>query len=133
MRSDFLGDCDAFHGLPEALNRGQYLVPRLTRQQRRESVESPIRLFGGTATAQFVDRVLNDVGDEPDQLPVMEHALMRTWEGWQKAGSAGPVDLPHYLAIGGAKDALSRDAESAMEAIASGAGKVLFNLEETKR
>ena len=33
MRSDFLGDCDQFRGLPEALNRSQYLVPRLTRQQ----------------------------------------------------------------------------------------------------
>jgi hypothetical protein len=119
MRSDFLGDCDAFYGLPEALNRGQYLVPRLTRQQRRESVESPIRLFGGAVTAQFVDRVLNDVGDEPDQLPVMEHALMRTWEAWQKAGSAGPVDLPNYLAIGGAKDALSKDAQCALEAMTS--------------
>ena len=38
MRSDFLGDCDAFQGLPEAINRSQYLVPRLTRQQRREAV-----------------------------------------------------------------------------------------------
>ena len=31
MRTDFLGDCDLFYGLPEALNRGRYLVPRLTR------------------------------------------------------------------------------------------------------
>jgi len=41
MRSDFLGDCDAFQGLPEAINRSQYLVPRLTRQQRREAVAGP--------------------------------------------------------------------------------------------
>jgi Novel STAND NTPase 1 len=25
MRSDFLGDCDNFYGLPEAMNRSQYL------------------------------------------------------------------------------------------------------------
>jgi Novel STAND NTPase 1 len=31
MRSDFLGECDNFYGLPEALNHSQYLVPRLTR------------------------------------------------------------------------------------------------------
>ncbi len=40
MRSDFLGDCDVFHGLPEALNRSQYLVPRLTRQQLRTAIEA---------------------------------------------------------------------------------------------
>ena len=31
MRSDFLGDCATFAGLPEALNRSQYLTPRLSR------------------------------------------------------------------------------------------------------
>jgi WD40 repeat protein len=114
MRSDFLGDCDPFYGLPEAFNRGQYLVPRLSRQQRREAIEGPIRIFDRAITAQLVDRVLNDVGDEPDQLPVMEHALMRTWENWQAAGSTGPLDLKHYLAVGTAKEALSDDAKIAM-------------------
>lgn len=117
MRSDFLDECDAFHGLPEAFNHGQYLVPRLTRQERREAIESPVRLFSRSITSQLVDHVLNDVGDEPDQLPVMEHALMRTWEAWQAAGSNGPIDLPHYLAVGGAKDALSRDAEAAIQSM----------------
>ena len=46
MRSDFLGECDAFQGLPEAMNSSQYLVPRLTRQQRREAFLGPIRLAG---------------------------------------------------------------------------------------
>ncbi len=31
MRSDFLGDCAQFPGLAEAINAGQYLVPRMTR------------------------------------------------------------------------------------------------------
>ena len=30
MRSDFLGDCDKFRGLPEAISDSQYLIPRLT-------------------------------------------------------------------------------------------------------
>src|SRR5262249_19235727 len=44
MRSDFLGDCAQFTGLPEALNRNQYLVPRLTRDDRQEAIEGPIRV-----------------------------------------------------------------------------------------
>src|SRR5262249_22800865 len=96
MRSDFLGDCDHFYGLPEAMNRGQYLVPRLTRQQRQQAIEGPIRLFGASISPRLLDRLLNDVGDKSDQLPVMQHALMRTWEEWQfeKAhGGSSEVDI----------------------------------------
>jgi hypothetical protein len=31
MRSDYLGDCARFHGLPEAVTASQFLVPSLTR------------------------------------------------------------------------------------------------------
>ena len=33
MRSDFIGDCDAFLDLPEMVSRCQFLVPRLDRDQ----------------------------------------------------------------------------------------------------
>jgi energy-coupling factor transporter ATP-binding protein EcfA2 len=113
MRSDFIGDCDNFFGLPEAMNRSQYLVPRLTRRQRQEAIEGPIRLFGANITQRLLDRVLNDAGDRSDQLPVMQHALMRTWEDWQRAGG-GAIDLSHYENVGTIKEALSRDAERAL-------------------
>jgi predicted chitinase len=114
MRSDFLGDCDNFHGLPEAMNSGQYLVPRLTRQQRQQAIEGPIRLFGGSVSQRLLDRALNDVGDKSDQLPVMQHALMRTWERASATGAL-EVDLAHYEDIGGIEDALSKDAEAALD------------------
>src|SRR5215475_2612350 len=119
MRSDFLGDCDHFYGLPEAMNRGQYLVPRLTRQQRQQAIEGPIRLFGASISPRLLDRLLNDVGDKSDQLPVMQHALMRTWEKWEREATgrddnpqSGQVDLPHYEVVGGINGALSKDAEA---------------------
>ncbi len=114
MRSDFLGECDAFTGLPEALNRSQYFVPRLNRQQRREAIEGPVKLFRERMTPQLLDRLVNDVGDEPGQLPVLQHALLRTWEQWTAAGASGPLDLAHYESVGGIQGALSRDAEAAL-------------------
>lgn len=114
MRSDFLGDCDAFYNLPEAMNRSQYLVPRLTRRQRQEAIESPVRLYGAEISPRLVDHVLNDAGDESDQLPVMQHALMRTWEKWQQEKN-GPIDITHYEAIGTVTEALSIDADKAVE------------------
>ena len=113
MRSDFLGECDAFYGLPEAMNKSQYLVPRLTRQQRQASIESPVFLYGAAISERLTDRVLNDMEDERDQLPIMQHALMRTWEKWQ-IKKEGPLDLSHYNDAGTVADALSRDAEAAL-------------------
>lgn len=116
MRSDFLGDCDAFYGLPEAMNRSQYLVPRLTRQQRQEAIESPIVLYGQKITPRVLDSVLNDAGEEGDQLPVMQHAMMRTWEKWRAAGEPA-IDLNDYESAGTTKRALSDDAEEALKGL----------------
>ena len=80
MRSDYLGDCAQFWDLPEAINDGQYLIPRLTREQRREVITGPVAVGGAVITPRLVNRLLNDVGDDPDQLPILQHALMRTWD-----------------------------------------------------
>lgn len=113
MRSDFLGECDNFYGLPEAFNGSQYLVPRLTRQQRQQAIEGPVRLFGATLSPRLLDRVLNDAGDKPDHLPVLQHALLRTWEHWRKRGAV-QLDIEDYEAAGTFKNALSNDAEAAL-------------------
>jgi WD40 repeat protein len=113
MRSEYLGDCAEFRDLPETLNNCQYLVPRLTRDQRKQAIEGPL---GRTAIApSLVQRILNDAGDEPDQLPVLQHALMRTWRQWQESDPKGErgIQLQDYEAppIGGMKHALERHAE----------------------
>ena len=81
MRSDYLGDCALFDGLPEALNDSQFLTPKLTRAQRQQAIEGPARVFDGRVEPALVARLLNDMGSGPDQLPLMQHALMRLWKG----------------------------------------------------
>jgi tetratricopeptide (TPR) repeat protein len=114
MRSDFIGDCMMYPGLPEAVNDGQYLVPRLTRDELRSAITGPVAVAGGEITPRLVTRLLNDVGDDPYHLPVLQHALMRTWTHWDRAGPPDrPMDLPDYEAIGTMKEAMSRHAEEA--------------------
>ena len=113
MRSDFLGECDAFQGLPEAMNASQYLVPRLTRQQRREAILGPIRLAGADITPRLTDRLLNESLDTRDDLPVLQHVLMQTWTMWAKDGQ-GPIDLEHYEKSGTIQHALSLHADEAL-------------------
>ncbi|MEO8109898.1 MAG: ATP-binding protein, partial [Ginsengibacter sp.] len=52
MRSDYIGNCNKFYGLPETLNEGQYLVPRLNRQQLNEVIELPIKMNGEKISAR---------------------------------------------------------------------------------
>ncbi|MBC8244299.1 MAG: hypothetical protein H8E20_07885 [Verrucomicrobia bacterium] len=111
MRSDFLGDCAQFRGLAEAVNDGEYLIPRLNRNQRRQAIEGPVAVGQREITSRLVQRLLNDIGDDPDQLPILQHALMRTWDYWDESGADGPLDLDHYQATGGMDEALSRHAD----------------------
>ena len=114
MRSDFIGNCTEFEGLTEAINEGQYLVPRMNREERRSAIVGPVAVGGAEITPRLVLRLLNDVGDDPDQLPILQHALMRTWDYWEAHHADGePIDLRHYEAIGTMTEALSRHAEEA--------------------
>ena len=113
MRSDFLGDCSQFFELPEAINNGQYLIPRMTRDERREAISGPVAVGQGSISEPLVNQLLNDVGDNPDQLPILQHALMRTWDHWLSHRNGNPIDIPDYNAIGGMAEALSRHADEA--------------------
>ncbi|HEV7473456.1 MAG TPA: hypothetical protein VGN90_05355 [Pyrinomonadaceae bacterium] len=113
MRSDFLGDCSQFFELPEAINNGQYLIPRMTRDERREAISGPVAVGQGVISEPLISQLLNDVGDNPDQLPIMQHALMRTWDHWLSHRNGRPMDIPDYNAIGGMAEALSRHADEA--------------------
>jgi energy-coupling factor transporter ATP-binding protein EcfA2 len=118
MRSDFLGDCTQFAGLAEAINAGLYLVPRLTPEQRRAAIVNPIRVQGAEIEPVLATRLVNDVGDNPDQLSILQHALNRTWANWQQEGGKGPLALRHYEAIGTMAHALDAHAEEAYAELA---------------
>ena len=112
MRSDFLGDCARFRGLAEAVSDGQYLIPRLSRDELRQAIVGPVGVRGGRIDEALVQRLLNDVGDDPDQLPVLQHALMRAWNHWAKAGDLSrSFGLNDLVITGGLAEALSRHAD----------------------
>lgn len=114
MRSDFLGDCSQFRELPETINQGLFLVPRLSRSQLRQAITGPAAVAGGGFAPRLVQRLLNDAGADPDVLPVLQHALMRSWDLWvDDTGATGLIDLVHYERAGGLETALARHADQA--------------------
>ena len=118
LRSDTLGGCADFPDLPEAVSAGGYLVPRLSRNQRKEAIVKPVELRGARIAPRLVQRLLNDVSADFDDLPVMQHALSRTWQHWaQTTGGARAIDLEDYEATGGAANALSQHADEASQSL----------------
>lgn len=120
MRSDFIGNCADYADLPAAVTEGQYLVPRMSRAELREAITGPVAVGGGEIAARLVVRLLNEAGEDPDQLPVLQHALMRTWEFWKREhGSLEPIDFRHYEAAGTMANALSIHADEAYAGLES--------------
>jgi WD40 repeat protein len=116
LRSDFLGDCVDFEGLPEAINDGHYLVPRMNKVQMKRAITGPIDLAEGKISPRLIQHITHDLGDNPDQLPVLQHAMMRCWDYWKTNAVAGePMDLQHFAAIGDLDNALSTHADEAFE------------------
>ncbi|MFT3947407.1 MAG: AAA family ATPase [Agriterribacter sp.] len=103
MRSDFIGDCDRFHGLPEALNEGQYLVPKLDRTQLRKTIESPIKLFGKKINSDLTSELLDDAQKTEDELPLLQHVLMRLWLYEKLEDKNGELDIEDYKSVGSLK------------------------------
>ncbi len=125
MRSDFIGDCAQFQELTELINESNYLVPQMTREDFRKAITGPVAVGGAKIDNHLVQQLLNEVSDNPDQLPILQHALMRTWDYWITQGDHGrPVSMNEYDAIGRMERALSDHANEAFDEL-DAEGKVV--------
>lgn len=114
VRSDFVGECAGFHGLIEMMNNSNFLVPRMTWENYKSVIENPVKAAGAAIDPKLVVTILNDLGDQPDQLPVLQHLMMRTFTYWQEhEGETRPVDITDYNAVGTITGAISRHADEA--------------------
>jgi CHASE3 domain sensor protein len=112
LRSDYLGECARFRGLPEALNESQFLVPRMTREQLREAMAGPAALGGLELSRELAEELLDKTGEDPDQLPVLQHLLMRMWEKREQTAAGFRINEEHYVAVGGWDNALNEHADA---------------------
>jgi len=116
MRSDFIGECASFPGLTQMVNDSNYLVPQMSREQKRMAIVGPVSVGGGRITERLVKSLLSDIGDNQDQLPILQHALMRTWDYWvSNREPSEAIDIRHYNAIGRISQALSLHANEAYD------------------
>src|SRR5271165_908158 len=115
MRTDYLGDCARFEGLPEALNRSQYLVPRLTREQTREAIEGPAALTDTEIASDLMQALLVESAEGRDTLPLLQHALMLLWERREPARDGGwQITAEDYRTLGGMAKAKNDHADKVL-------------------
>jgi WD40 repeat protein len=132
MRSDFIGDCAQFQELTKAINDSNFLIPQMTRDDFKNAVEGPVAVGGGKITARLVQQLLNDVGDNQDQLPILQHAMMRTWDHWVENRSGNEaLDITHYQAIGQMGSALSEHANEAFDELSEEGKRVCESMFKT--
>ena len=111
LRADFYSHCWQHPDLPKRIAGNQYAVRRVGIEQLREVIEKPLALVGGGAEPGLIDDILNDVGDEPGHLPLLEHALLQLW------GRREAQTLTHgaYKEIGRLSGALKNHANQVYE------------------
>jgi energy-coupling factor transporter ATP-binding protein EcfA2 len=113
MRSEYLGECEAFLGLSAAIAKSQFLTPRMTREQIQDIIERPIQAVGGRIEPQVVTDLLNSLGTAQDQLPRVEHILLQMWNRVRETRKNQPVCLTpdDYRDAGGFESALNQHAD----------------------
>jgi hypothetical protein len=115
MRSDYIGQCASFRGLPEYIGFSQFFVPRLKRKELVQVIKEPAFLNGDSISNRLVERVVYDLGEGIDQLPVLEHAMNEVWVQAKQRNEE--LDLIHYAMAGGmSPDELPQDDRVKFEA-----------------
>jgi formylglycine-generating enzyme required for sulfatase activity len=116
MRSEFLGECARLPGLAAVVNTAQYLLPRMETASLQRAIRRPADLYGGSVTIELADRLIADVQGSQDELPLIQHGLMRLWDLVGEAASHKQtprrLDLPLYEMHGPLPRLLDRHAEA---------------------
>ena len=114
MRADFMGECAYYQGLTQLINTSNFLIPRMDRDNYRKVIEEPVKYSGASIDKSFVETLLDDIDDQTDQLPVLQHALMRTWSHWQELKDPErPLGYTDYDSVGTMRNAMARHADEA--------------------
>ena len=99
MRSDYIGQCSAFRGLADYIGFSQFFVPRLKRKDLKQVILEPAGLSGNRISQRLVERLLYDLSEGVDQLPILQHALKQIWRAADEGNEE--MDLIHYAKVGG--------------------------------
>jgi energy-coupling factor transporter ATP-binding protein EcfA2 len=106
MRADFLGDALSIPQFGDLLRNTDVKIRSMNHEELSQVIEKPAEKLGVGFETALVKRILDDVKDEPGNLPLLEFALTQLWK--RRKGK----QLTHtaYEEIGKVQGALARHA-----------------------
>lgn len=109
LRGDFFGRAITdYRPLSDRVQGAQVNLGPMKREELRLAIEEPARQVGLTFEAGLVDLIMEQDGDEPGLLPLVEFVLRRLWEDWR----GGELHHEAYKAMGQLQGAIAKKAES---------------------
>jgi WD40 repeat protein/class 3 adenylate cyclase len=113
LRADFYGHCASYPELVSLLEQNQAIVGPMRESELRRAIERPAAAAGVDIEPELPDAILDDLGDEPGNLPLLSHALLETW----KRRDGGRLTVAGYRDAGGVREAIARTADSVYTAL----------------
>lgn len=118
LRADFYDRPLQYREFGELTRRRMESVLPLSPDELRQSIVAPAGRVGVSFQPELVEAILNDVGDQPGTLPLLQYALTELFERQQFR----LITMAAYRDIGGITGALARRAEELYEGL-SGEGQ----------
>ncbi len=110
IRADFLGNALSYRPFADLLGN-DIKIGSMNRKELTAVIEKPAGKLGVTFEDGLVERILDDVKDEPGSLPLLESALTSLWE--ERKGKQ--LNHAAYQAIGKVQGALTSHANKEFE------------------
>ena len=108
LRGDFFGRAiTSYRPLSDRLQEAQVNLGPMTLEELRRAVVEPAKKVGLNFESGLVDLILEQTGEEPGNLPLLEFVLRRLWE--ERRG--GLLHHAAYQAMGGLTGAVASRAE----------------------
>jgi WD40 repeat protein len=124
IREDFLGACLEEPRLARFLESHLITVRPLPREELRKAIEEPAQRAGIAFEAGLVERILDDVGDVPGALPLLQALLDRLWRRQQR----GFLTASAYDQMGGVRGVIAYQAEEVYARLTSAEQRIARRL-----
>ena len=116
LRADFMGHALAHRPFADVLQNVSLMMGPMNRNELRQAIEKPAEVQAAAFEAGLIDRLLDDVGEQSGNLPLLEFALTLLWEQHKE----GWLTHAGYEEIGRVEGALARYADDVYEKLNAG-------------
>jgi hypothetical protein len=121
LRGDFFGQAVSDRSFADRLQDAQINLGPMTREELECAIRKPAEKIQLEFEAGLVRRILNDVRDEPGNLPLLEFVLKELWDNRH----GGILSNETYDAIGGLHGAVAAKADELFKGLSSAEQKIL--------